>query len=134
MWPRCLLSLVLLASPLAWAAGPTITSVSGASGTSNIGTDSTTTTTGTVTVFGGLAGNACVGTDNYSTCDSCSQNVTCSTQPLCACNKARIYDNLYVRLYLQNASGVTGNARVRTGDNSPLGLVVQLASRPVVAG
>lgn len=109
MWHRVFFSLVLLASPLAWAAGPTITSVSGASGYN---------LTGTVTVFGGLAGNVCAGTDIYSTCDSCA-NATCGTAPLCACNKNRIYDGLYVRLYLK-LDGVTGQGRVRSADGTQL--------------
>lgn len=109
MWHRLVSSLVLLASPLAWAAGPTITSVSGASGYN---------LTGTITVFGGLAGNVCSGTDIYSTCDSCA-NVSCGTAPLCACNKNRIYDGLYVKLFLK-LDGATGQGRVRSADGTQL--------------
>lgn len=89
----------------AFATAPTINGVSGSSGYN---------LTGTITIFGGLAGT-CTG-DNVTPCDSCTAaaiaaNGTCATAPLCACNQSRIYDNLVVTIGLTKPSDVTGTVQ-----------------------
>jgi len=75
------------------------------------------TGTATVTVWGGTAGLACTGSDQYSTCDSCKTTTTCAdttgdTQgPLCSCNTARIYDNLVLVLTVAGGDGHTLRAQ-----------------------
>lgn len=94
----------LLAISPVFAAGPSVQSFTGVSNS---------TTTGTITAWGGVAGT-CSAADGTQTCNSCEvAQLTCTTAPLCACNPARIYDDLVVRVNLQRPSGVTGNARAR---------------------
>lgn len=105
----------------------TITSISGVS-TSNIIASTTTTTPGTstpnpaggtasATAEGGVAGylvdgatNSCSNPDGLAVCDSCPLAVCkdlggTDLAPLCACNRARVYDALQVTV----AVSQTGN-------------------------
>ena len=105
--------LILLFSVSEWAlAGPTVTSVAGASN-ANL--------TGTVTIFGGLSGDlsGCAAGDTYSTCNSCTTAgiATCTKTPLCPCNQARIYDNLILTIYFSNTTkDANGNATTTNGN------------------
>ncbi len=102
---------LLLFTTNVWGAGPVITSISGVS-SYNL--------TGTPTIFGGLGGTACTdaGAANIATCNSCQTSVTpaCGTAgantPLCACNEARVYDGLHVRITVQDTTP-TGNVRIQ---------------------
>ncbi|MGE0526973.1 MAG: CFI-box-CTERM domain-containing protein [Bdellovibrionales bacterium] len=103
MFPFLLL-FPLLGIHSAWAAGPSITSVSGASAS---------TLTGTPTILGGAAGTACTGASTSETCNNCTiAQMTCATAAsgLCPCNTARIYAGLILRLELKPPEDVTGNA------------------------
>ncbi|NJL24067.1 MAG: hypothetical protein HC902_02035 [Calothrix sp. SM1_5_4] len=105
--------LISIGFPLsAWAAGPAVTSVDGASAY---------TLTGTISVFGGVAGPTCSdGGSGTATCNNCvvASLTACANPPFCMCNKQRIYDNLTVRINLKRATGDTGNALVQKADGS----------------
>lgn len=100
---RIFAPLAFFLSLTANAAAPAIDSVAGASGF---------ITTGTVTVYGGLAGDACSDSDTSKPCDSCTTAgvATCTNTPLCPCNKVRIWDGLIVRVNLKEVTGNTFNA------------------------
>jgi hypothetical protein len=107
MRARLLLGFLMMTLP-AWAAtGPTITSVSGASGFSG---------TGTPTIFGGLAGDA-TGTDPYTPANSCVGTMSCtrSATHLCPCNTARIFNSLILTIGLQNPAAANGGAATTVG-------------------
>ncbi|MGE4133727.1 MAG: CFI-box-CTERM domain-containing protein [Bdellovibrionales bacterium] len=98
----------------AWAVGPTITSVTGASA-SNL--------TGTATVIGGFAGDECTTSGNTDTCNNCTAStMTCSTATngLCPCNTTRAYGTLLVRINITKPAGSTGQARISKGTATAL--------------
>ncbi len=105
---------------LLWTSSALGLSVTGVSGASAY------TTTGTVTIYGGAAGNDCSATaaTTSSTCNSCEPSLmNCDTAPLCACNQTRIYDNLVLTLALNKNESNTANAIVtKAQDNSVLAL------------
>lgn len=92
--------------------GLSVTSVSGASAYK---------TTGTVTIYGGLAGlsTTCTGSDGISTCNSCVPTNNCgATFPLCACNSQRIYNDLKLTISLQKNEANTAPAIVLNQSSS----------------
>ncbi len=94
-------------SAVAFAAGPVVTGVSGAS---------SSTLTGTPIIYGGLAGDELCESSSSSTCNNCRSGLTCSTTPLCACNEARINGNLVLTITATPQESATGALRLIADD------------------
>lgn len=100
-------SAVLLSLLLPYASAElTITNITGASRTE---------LTGTITAYGGVAGDlnngTCATRDGTTTCDSCSSG------SLTACNPTRIYDSLQLRIFANHSD--SGNLiAVKTSDTT----------------
>src|SRR5690349_5031207 len=90
---RTLLTLAVFISLNAFAAKPDVESLSGVSAYN---------TKGAVTAWGGMAGS-CTG-DGSAVCNSCAQVPTCANGEICACNTARIYDGLVLRVNTKSGS------------------------------
>lgn len=110
---RLFAPIALFLSLSAHAAVPAVDTVGGASNY---------TTTGTVTIYGGLAGD-CTGTDTSLVCNSCTTAgvATCGANaPFCPCNSARIWDGLIVRINLKAVANNTYNAvaQLASGNNT----------------
>lgn len=110
----------VLSSSLFWSSSAFALAVTGVSGSSNY------STTGTVKIYGGLAGANCssAASSNVSTCNSCEASfLTCTTTPLCACNTARIYDGLILTINLRKNEAGSANAIVtKASDGTALNL------------
>lgn len=90
----CALGILAASFNFAWAAGPKITEVFGASAV---------ILSGSAQVFGGLAGGAsdgaCASKTGSSVCNSCS-----AVTGLTACNESRIYDSLIVAINVEDVA------------------------------
>ena len=112
---------LLFCSTVTWAAtGPTILSVSGASGFNATGP----------TIFAGLAGPSTPGPDQYTPGNSCAGTPTCTKAStfLCPCNTARIYDSLILTIGLQNPTATAANGTTTTPTTSGNAYVTATAS------
>lgn len=101
--------LAFLLSLSAHAAAPAIESVAGASGY---------VLTGAVTIFGGLAGDACGMADLRLTCNNCAAP-SCTDAPLCVCNANRVYQDLILRINVKAVTGDQLNVVAQTASATP---------------
>jgi hypothetical protein len=97
-----------------------VISITGISG----GSRSELATTGsTAILYAGLAGSDCAAINpTGSTCNSCdtvavTPPAACTTQPLCACNSARIYPAGTVTITIKREATMTGEVRMARPDN-----------------
>ena len=104
-----LLVSLFVVSNQGFAQAPQITAVSGASRVE---------LTGTVAIYGGLAGSVC-SSSTTATCNNCSttemaSDAGCTTPAdgVCACNTARINDSLILTITATRPSGATGPLRL----------------------
>lgn len=106
---RLLSCFALLLFGLPAMATVTITGISGAS-------SSTLPSSGTTAIIvGGTAGPDCNTSNPTGTCNSCDTSVvtpTCTTNPLCACNSARIHSNAILRITAKKDGNAAGKIRL----------------------
>lgn len=123
MLKSLLLALVFGTAFNAFAAGPSITGVAGASNYT-LPTTTGTTTSGSTIIYGGMAGLDCNGDGGTTTCNSCTidhmttDGCADAANATCACNSTRIHSNSSLSITVNRVDTATGNIRIAVANGN----------------